>query len=158
MFNSKKIIDERQERQSLKNGSIVCSVMMVMLGALIFIQTLFLNRGLSYIWPEFITLMTGCVLIFILEIRQGNVYTEMNAKTKLTIVLYVLTALIASSAIGIRNYMLFHFAPWMIVLVILPMFVVMLTAMLILHFAYFKMSKKRLEKLERELDGEESRK
>jgi Tfp pilus assembly protein PilO len=38
------------------------------------------------------------------------------------------------------------------------MFVVMLTAMLILHFAYLKMSKKRLEKLERELDGEESRK
>lgn len=72
MFNSKKIVDERQERQSHKNGSIVCSVTMMMLGALIFIQTLFLNRGLSYIWPEFITLMTGCVLIFILEIRQGK--------------------------------------------------------------------------------------
>jgi hypothetical protein len=131
---------------------------MMMLGALIFIQTLFLNRGFAYIWPEFITLMTGCVLLLVLEIRQGNVYTEMNAKTKFTAVLYVSTALIASSAVGIRNYLLYDFEPWMIFLVILPMFVTMLTAMLILHFAYLKMSKKRLEKLERELDGEESRK
>ena len=158
MFNSKKFVDERQERQSLKNGSIVCSVMMLMLGAMIFIQTLFLNRDFSYIWPEFITLMTGCVLIFILEIRQGNVYTEMNAKTKLTAILYVSSALIASSAVGIRNYLLFHFEPWMIVLVILPMFFVMLIAMLTIHFAYLKLSKKRLEKLERELNEEEFRK
>ncbi len=151
----KKIVDERQERQSLKNGSIVCAVMMIMLCVSHVIQTLFLNRGFSYYGPEFITLMTGCVLRLILDIRQGNVYTEMNSKIKRTAVLYVSAALIFSVVVGIRNYMLFQFELWKIVYVIISLFIVMMILFLAVHFAYLNTSKKRLEKLERQLEEDE---
>lgn len=155
MISNKKIVDERQERQSLKNSSIVCTVMIGMLCVFHVIQTLFLQRDFSYFGPEFITLMTGCVLRIVLDIRQGNVYTEMNARTKLTAVLYVSAALIFSIVVGVRNYLLFGFALWKIIFVILPLFLVMLVLMAGAHYAFLKASKKKLAKLEHEMEKEE---
>lgn len=155
MKSNKKIIDERQERQSLKNSSIVFTVMLGMLCVFHVIQTLFLQRDFSYYGPEFITLMTGCVLRIALDIRQGNVYTEMNARTKLIAALYGSAALIFSIVVGIRNQLLFGFAPWMIILVVLPLFFIMLVLMAGAHYAFLKASKKKLAKLEHEMEKEE---
>lgn len=155
MESNKKIIDERHERQSMKNSSIVCTVMIGMLCVFHVIQTLFLQRNFSYFGPEFITLMTGCVLRIALDIRQGNVYTEMNAKTKLTAVLYVSAALVFSIVVGVRNYMVFGFEPWKIIFVILPLFLVTLVLMAGAHYAFLKASKKKLKKLEHEMEKDD---
>lgn len=152
---SKKMIDERQERQSLKNSSTVCSVMILMLCVFHVIQTLFLQRAFSYYGPEFITLMTGCVLRIALDIRQGNVYTEMNAKTRLTAVLYGSAALIFSVVVGIRNYLFYDFELWKILFVIVPLFFVMLILFAGVHFIYLRSTEKRLANLERELGDDE---
>ena len=152
---NKKIIDERQERQSLQNSSIVCTVMIIMLCVLFMIQTLLLQRGFSYYGPEFITLMAGSLLKLILDMRQGNVYTATNAKTRKTILLYVLAALIFAAVIGIRNYLLYDFELYKITYIIIPIFIEMLILFLAVHFAFLGISKKRLEKLEKELEKDE---
>jgi hypothetical protein len=154
-LNSKKIIDERQERQSLQNSNIVLNVMIIMLWGMLLIQTFFMDRGFSFYGPEFITLLTGCLLKLVLDIRQGNVYTDINSKTKLTAAIYVSAALIFAGLLGIRNYMLYDFVLWKIVFVIVPVFFELLILFVIAHFVYLKLSKKRLEKLERELDEDE---
>ncbi len=158
MFNSKKIVDERQERQSQKNGNITYIVIISMLCIFYVYQTLFQHLNLDETWPEFVTLMAACILKTVLDARQGIVYTKMNSKTKLTAALYVSAALIFAVVVGVSNYLLYGFAPWMIVIVVLPLFFGMLVLFLIAHFAYLKAAKKRLEKLERELDEEEFRK
>jgi len=154
--NNNKIVDERQERQSQQNGNITYTVMLMMLCVFYVYQIWFQQRGFDYTWPEFTVLMTGCILRIVLDARQGNVYTRMNAKTKLTWVLYVSAALIFSVVLGIRNYMLYGFDLWMIVLIIAPVFIFMLALFAIVHFAYLRVSKKRLEKLERKLESDDS--
>jgi len=150
-----KIIDERQEMQSLKNSSTVNTVMLIMLCLMMVVQTFFLQRGFAYYGPEFIVLMTGSILKIGLDIKHGLVYTEMNSKTKLTIFLYVISALIFAVLYGIRNYILFDFEAWMIVLVIIPMFFEMLILFGLAHYIYLKLSKRRLQKLEKKLDRDE---
>ena len=154
-LNKTKIIDERQERQSLQNTSIVCSVMFIMLCSMLLIQTFFMQRGFSYFGPEFITLIVGSILKLVLDIRQGNAYTEMNSKTKLTLLLYVSSAMIFAVLLGIRNYILFDFNLWKIVFVIVPVFLEMLILFIAVHFIYLKLSQKRLKKLEQKLDQDE---
>jgi multisubunit Na+/H+ antiporter MnhG subunit len=153
--NRNRIVDERQESQSRQNGNITYTVMLMMLCIFYVYQVLFQQRGFEYTWPEFIVLMTGSVLRIVLDARQGNVYTRMNAKTKLTWTLYVSSALIFAVVLGIRNYMLYGFDLWMIVLIIAPVFIFMLTLFAIAHFAYLRVSKKRLGKLERKLEADD---
>lgn len=153
--NRNKIVDERQERQSQQNGNITYIVMLMMLCIFYVYQVLFQQRGFDYTWPEFTTLMTGSILKIVLDARQGNVYTSMNAKTKLTVALYVSAALIFAVVLGIRNYMIYDFALWMIVLIIAPVFIFILTLFAICHFVYLRISKKRLKKLERRLEEED---
>lgn len=152
--NKNKIVDERQERQSQQNGNITYIVMILMLCVFYVYQIWFLQRGFDYTWPEFTTLMTACFLKIILDVRQGNVYTSMNAKTKLTWAIYILAALLFAVGLGIRNYLLYGFELWMIVLIIAPVFLVMLTLFAIVHFTYMKLSKRRLEKLERRFEDD----
>jgi CDP-diglyceride synthetase len=154
-IKNSKIVDERQEYQNLQNTSIVFTVMILMLAVFLVIQTLFMQRGFSYFGPEFITLITASILKIILDIRQGIVYTKTNAKTKLTVALYVSAALIFAVLLGIRNYLLYDFALWKITLVIIPVFLEMLILFGAVHFTYMKLSKKRLEKLEQKFDEEE---
>lgn len=153
--NNNKIVDERQERQSQQNGNITYIVMLMMLCVFYVYQIWFQQRGFDYTWPEFTALMTGSILKIVLDVRQGNVYTRMNAKTKLTWALYVSSALIFAVVLGIRNYMLYGFDLWMIVFIIAPVFIFMLTLFAIVHFAYLRVSKKRLEKLERKLESDD---
>ncbi len=153
--NKNKIVDERQERQSQRNGNITYIVMLMMLCVFYVYQVWFLQRGFDYTWPEFTALMTGCILKIVLDVRQGIVYTSMNAKTKLTVALYVSSALIFAVVLGIRNYILFGFELWMIVLIIAPVFIGMLALFAIAHFTFMKLSKKRLEKLERKLEDDD---
>jgi hypothetical protein len=154
--NSNKIVDERQERQSQQNGNITYIVMIFMLCIFYVYQIWFLQRGFDYTWPEFTTLMTACILKIVLDVRQGNVYTKMNAKTKLTWAIYLLAALIFAVVLGIRNYLLYGFDLWMIVFIIAPVFVGMFTLLAITHFAYMRLTKKRLEKLERKLGDDDT--
>lgn len=153
--NENRIVDERQERQSQQNGNITYIVMLMMLCIFYVYQVLFQQRGFEYVWPEFTVLMTGSILRIVLDVRQGNVYTRMNAKTKLTWALYVSSALIFAVVLGIRNYMLYSFDLWMIVLIIAPVFVGMLTLFAVAHFACLRFMKKRLEKLERKLEADD---
>jgi cytochrome c oxidase assembly factor CtaG len=153
--NKNKIVDERQERQSQRNGNVTYIVMLMMLCVFYVYQVWFLQRGFDYTWPEFTVLMTGCILKIVLDVRQGIVYTSMNAKTKLTVALYVSAALIFAVVLGIRNYMLYGFELWMIVLIIAPVFIGMLALFAITHFTFMKLSKKRLEKLERKLEDDD---
>ena len=153
--NKNKIVDERQERQSQQNGNITYIVMLFMLCAFYVYQVWFLQRGFDYTWPEFTTLMTACILKIILDVRQGNVYTKMNAKTKLTWVIYVSAALIFAVVLGIRNYLLYDFDLWMIVFIIAPVFIGMLALFAIAHFTFMGLTKKRLKKLERKLGDDD---
>ncbi len=153
--NSNKIVDERHERQTQQNGNITYIVMIFMLCVFYVYQIWFLQRGFDYTWPEFTTLMTACILKIVLDVRQGNVYTRMNAKTKLTWAIYLSAALIFAVVLGIRNYMLYGFELWMIVLIIAPVFIGMFTLLAITHIAYMGLSKRRLEKLERKLEDDD---
>lgn len=153
--NKNKIIDERQEKLSLKNTSVAFNVMTMILLVMLVVQSFFLRRDFAYIGPEFIAIVIGCVLKLILDIRQGVVYTQMNAKTKLTVALYVLSALVFSVLLGIRNYILYDFAFWKIIFVIIPMFAEMLILFTAAHFACLWLSKRRLKKLEKNLDRDE---
>lgn len=153
--NKNKIVDERQERQSQQNGNITYIVMLMMLCVFYVYQVWFMQRGFDYTWPEFTTLMTACILKIILDVRQGNVYTNMNAKTKMTVALYVSAALIFAVVLGIRNYILYDFDLWMILFIIAPVFIIMLILFAIAHFTFMRMMKKRLEKLERRLEEDD---
>lgn len=153
--NSNKIVDERQERQSQQNGNITYIVMIFMLLVFYVYQLWFLQRGFDYIWPEFTTLMTACILKIVLDFRQGNVYTKMNAKTKLTWTIYLSAALIFAVVLGIRNYLLYGFDLWMIVFIIAPVFIGMFTLFAITHFAFMSLTKRRLKKLERKLEDDD---
>lgn len=150
--NNNKIVDERQERQSQQNGNITYIVMIMMLCIFYVYQVWFLQRGFDYTWPEFTTLMTACILKIVLDVRQGNLYTKMNAKTKLTWAMYISAALIFAVVLAIRNYILYGFDLWMIVLIIAPVFIGMMILFAITHFAFMRLTKKRLEKLERKLE------
>ena len=155
MKQNNKIVDERQERQSQQNGNITYIVMIFMLCVFYVYQVWFQQRGFDYTWPEFTTLMTACILKIILDVRQGNVYTKMNAKTKLTWAIYVSSALIFAVVLGIRNYLLYDFDLWMIVFIIAPVFIGMFILFAITHIAYMKLSKRRLKKLERKLEEDD---
>lgn len=154
--NKSKIVDERQERQNQQNGNITYIVMLMMLCVFFIYQVWFLQRGFDYVWPEFTTLMTASILKIVLDVRQGLVYTKMNAKTKLTWGIYVSAALIFAVVLAIRNYMLYGFELWMTALIIVPVFIGMMVLFAIAHFTYMGLSKKRLEKLERKLEDDDA--
>lgn len=154
-LNKTKIIDERQERQNLENSNIAFNAMIMMLLVGLLAQTFFLQRGFAYIGPEFIALLGGCILKIILDIRQGNLYTKGNSKTSLVMLLYGLTALGFAVLMGIRNYMLYDFALWKISFVIIPIFAEMFVLFIAVHFIYVSMAKRRLRKIEKELEKDE---
>lgn len=146
-----KIIDERQELQSLKNAK-TCWILIIMLLALsIVIQSLVYSLRFAYYLPECFILVFACILNIILDIKQGNLYTKDNSNIKRNLILYISMSLVFSLLLGVGNYMKWHFAAPFIVIVALPTFIFMLSAMLLVDYIVRKSMKKRMESLESKL-------
>lgn len=146
-----KIIDERQELQSLKNAK-TCWILIIMLLALsIVIQTLVYSLSIGYYLPECLILVFACVFNILLDIKQGNLYTKDNSNIKKNMLIYIGTALVFSLLLGVGNYIKWHFPAPLIVVVALPAFILMLFAMLLIDYLVRKSMKKRMESLESKL-------
>lgn len=155
MFNkNNKIIDERQELQSLKNTKISWIVITVLLALSIIIKTSFFNASSLNNFSEIIILLIGCFFKLILDARQGLLFTKEMQNTKFNIILYIASSLIGSSIVGIGNYLKYGFSPINIFAVIIPMFVFMLGLMLICDYFYRKSAKHRIKKLNEKLEKE----
>lgn len=150
-----KIIDERQELESLKNIKISWTVIIALLTLSTIIQAVTFNSLLMSL-PETIILLIGCLLKLILDARQGLLFTKEMQNTKFNLILYISSALIASSIIGIGNYLKYGFSPVFIFGVIIPMFVFMLGLMLLCDYFYRKIAKHRINKLDTELDPDDN--
>lgn len=146
-----KIVDERQELQSLKNAK-TCWILIIMLLALsIVIQTLVYSLNIGYYLPECLILLFACVFNIILDIKQGNLYTKDNSNIKKNLLLYIGTSLLFSLLLGIGNYIKWHFPSYLIVIVAIPAFILMLSAMLLIDYMVRKSMKRRMESLENKL-------
>lgn len=154
-MRNKKIIDERQELQSLKNIKISWTVMILLLAFSTCIQSIIFNTSPMHFMPELIILLVGCFLNLILEIRQGNLYTKEMQNTKRNLILYTVSALVTGLIIGIGNYMKYDFPPIYILVIVIPMFLFTLALMLLCDFLYRKLAQHKLNKINKTLEDTE---
>lgn len=146
-----KIIDERQELQSLKNAK-TCWILIIMLLALsVVIQTLVYSLNIGYYLPECLILTFACIFNILLDIKQGNLYTKDNSNIKRNMLLYIGISFIFSLLLGVGNYIKWHFPAHLIIVVVLPAFICMLSAMLLIDYIVRKSMKKRMDSLESKL-------
>ncbi|QHI72129.1 DUF6773 family protein [Aminipila terrae] len=155
MLKRNKIIDERQELQSLKNVKICWTVVIFLLAISILIQAIIFTSSPQHYMPELGILTVGCFLNIILDARQGNIYTKEMQNPKANLLLYITSALVASLVLGIGNYLKYGFPPIFILAIVIPMFVILLALMLLCDFIYRKAALGRLNKFNKTLEKDE---
>lgn len=155
MLKRNKIIDERQELQSLKNVKICWTVTIFLLAFSILIQAIIFTSSPQHYMPELGILTVGCFLNIILDARQGNIYTKEMQNPKANLLLYITSALVASLVLGIGNYLKYGFPPIFILAIVIPMFVILLALMLLCDFIYRKAALGRLNKFNKTLEKDE---
>ena len=146
-----KIIDERQELQSLKNAKFCWILIIVLLALSVVIQSLVYSLRFAYYLPECFILLFACILNILLDIKQGNLYTKDNSNIKRNMLLYISFSLIFSILLGVGNYLRWHFSSKLIVLISLPTFIIMLSLMFLIDYMVRKSMKRRMESLESKL-------
>lgn len=154
-MKNKKIIDERQELQSLKNVKICWTVVIFLLGFSILIQTIVFTASPQHYLPELAILTIGCFLNIILDARQGNLYTKEMQNPKANLLLYITSALVASLVMGIGNYLKYDFPPIYILAVVIPMFLILLALMLLCDYFYRGAAQRRINKLNKQIEDNE---
>ena len=107
--NNHKIIDERQELQSLKNMKICWLTIISLLALSIMIQAVVFTVSPLYYIPEVAILLIVCFLNIILDIRQGNLYTKEMQNKKFNLLLYVFSSLTVGLMTAVGNYLKYDF-------------------------------------------------
>ncbi|MHC1723247.1 MAG: DUF6773 family protein [Aminipila sp.] len=154
-MRNNKIIDERQELQSLKNVKICWTVVILLLGFSILIQTIVFTASPQHYLPELAILTIGCFLNIFLDARQGNLYTKEMQNPKANLLLYITSALVASLVMGIGNYLKYDFHSIYILAVVIPMFLFLLALMLLCDYFYRNAAHRRMNKLNKEIENDE---
>lgn len=154
-MRNNKIIDERQELQSLKNVKICWTVVIFLLAFSIVIQAVVFTVSPLHFLPELGILLIVCILNIILDVRQGNLYTKEMQNPKANLLLYVTSSLAASLVLGIGNYLKYDFPPIYILAVVIPMFLVLLGLMLLCDYFYRNAAQHRINKLAKQLENDE---
>ncbi|WP_312354780.1 DUF6773 family protein [Aminipila sp.] len=145
--NNHKIIDERQELQSLKNMKICWLTIISLLALSIMIQAVVFTVSPLYYIPEVAILLIVCFLNIILDIRQGNLYTKEMQNKKFNLLLYVFSSLAVGLMTAVGNYLKYDFPPIFMLVIVIPMFLFTLALMLLCDYFYRKAAQKRLNKL-----------
>ncbi|WP_312647310.1 DUF6773 family protein [Aminipila sp.] len=155
-MKNKKIIDERQELQSLKNVKICWTVAIFLLGFSVIVQSVIFTASPQHYMPELGILLIVCILNIALDVRQGNLYTKEMQNPKANLLLYVTSSLAASLVVGIGNYLKYDFPPIYILAVVIPIFMVLLVLMLLFDYFYRNAAQRRIKKLNKQLENDEN--
>ncbi len=154
-MKNKKIIDERQELQSLKNVKICWTVAIFLLGFSVILQSVIFTASPQHYMPELVILLVSCILNLILDARQGNLYTKEMQNPKANLLLYVTSSLATSLVVGIGNYLKYDFPPVYILAVVIPVFLFTLALILLLDYFYRGAAQRRMNKLNKEIEEDE---
>nr|WP_315021603.1 DUF6773 family protein [uncultured Aminipila sp.] len=154
-MKTNKIIDERQELQSLKNVKICWTVAIFLLAFSVIVQSIIFTATPQHYLPELGILLISCLLNLFLDARQGNLYTKEMQNTKANLILYVMSSLTVSLIMGIGNYIKYDFPPIFILAVVIPMFLFTLALILLLDYFYRNAAQRRINKLNKEIENDE---
>lgn len=150
-----KMIDERQELQSLKNVKICWTVAIFLLAFSVIVQSVIFTSSPQQYMPELGILLICCFLNLILDARQGNLYTKEMQNTKANLFLYVMSSLATGLGIGIGNYLKYDFPPVYILAVVIPVFLVTLALILLLDYFYRGAAQRRMNQLNKKIEDED---
>lgn len=154
-MKTNKIIDERQELQSLKNIKICWTTAIFLLAFSVIVQSVIFTASPQHYMPELGILLIVSILNIILDVRQGNLYTKEMQNPKANLLLYVMSSLVASLVMGIGNYLKYDFPPIFILAVVIPMFLFLLVLMLLCDYFYRNAAQRRINKLNKEIESDE---
>lgn len=155
--NSKEkwIVDERQEMKGLQNSKTAWTLMIVLLGASVWIQGFILHRDSGYYMPEIVILLIGCIVNIILNIKDGVLYTKENANRKSVWILYIGTSVLCGTVVSVMSFIRYD-VPWYVSVASgLFLAAFMLGAILALDVVSTAFTKRRIAKQDQELDREE---
>lgn len=154
-MKNNKMIDERQELQSLKNVKICWTVAIFLLAFSVLVQSVVFTASPQQYMPELGILLICCLLNLILDARQGNLYTKEMQNPKANLLLYVMSSLATGLVVGIGNYLKYDFPPVYILAVVIPVFLFTLALILLLDYFYRSAAQRRIKKLDKALEDDE---
>ncbi|QAT41847.1 DUF6773 family protein [Aminipila luticellarii] len=155
-MKSKKILDERQELQSLKNTRICWTIAIFLLAFSAILQMVMLDAPMYYM-PELVILFAVCILNLILNAVQGNLYTKEMQNYTFNMFLYIMSALTMSLIIGVGNYIKYDLPPIAVLFITIPLFLFTFALMLLCDYIYRKVTLRRLRKFDKKLEKEEKK-